>query len=168
MLKYWGKNIHSSRILHLFRYFRTAKASFREKKLEKIMIYLSCMFWRYSHLGQFAPLGGEQTAAQLPYDVISIGYSSQWLWYSVYARYVSAQVQRKGMKFLSYIMFLYVALWMCSKQVSWRTRFLVVGDWLRRFIFGRDTSRIWDDLIHTSWYNENNYHDIIVNILRQN
>ncbi|KAK8504061.1 hypothetical protein V6N12_033277 [Hibiscus sabdariffa] len=70
--------------------------------------------FRYRHLGQFAPLGGEQTAAQLPGDWVSIGHSSQWLWYSVYA----------------------------SKQVSWRTRALVVSDWLRRFIFGRDTSGI--------------------------
>lgn len=45
----------------------------------------SCSF-RYRHLGQFAPLGGEQTAAQLPGDWVSIGQSSQWLWYSVYAR----------------------------------------------------------------------------------
>jgi hypothetical protein len=43
--------------------------------------------FRYKHLGQFAPLGGEQTAAQLPGDWVSIGHSSQWLWYSVYARY---------------------------------------------------------------------------------
>ncbi|KAF7805888.1 external alternative NAD(P)H-ubiquinone oxidoreductase B3, mitochondrial-like [Senna tora] len=70
--------------------------------------------FRYKHLGQFAPLGGEQTAAQLPGDWVSIGHSSQWLWYSVYA----------------------------SKQVSWRTRYLVVSDWGRRFIFGRDSSRI--------------------------
>ncbi|KAK3188123.1 hypothetical protein Dsin_027684 [Dipteronia sinensis] len=70
--------------------------------------------FRYRHLGQFAPLGGEQTAAQLPGDWISIGHSSQWLWYSIYA----------------------------SKQVSWRTRALVVSDWMRRFIFGRDSSRI--------------------------
>lgn len=42
---------------------------------------------RYKHLGQFAPLGGEQTAAQLPGDWVSIGHSSQWLWYSVYARW---------------------------------------------------------------------------------
>ncbi|KAL2476806.1 External alternative NAD(P)H-ubiquinone oxidoreductase B4 [Abeliophyllum distichum] len=41
---------------------------------------------RYKHLGQFAPLGGEQAAAQLPGDWVSIGHSSQWLWYSVYAR----------------------------------------------------------------------------------
>ncbi|KAK4271420.1 hypothetical protein QN277_020120 [Acacia crassicarpa] len=70
--------------------------------------------FRYKHLGQFAPLGGEQTAAQLPGDWVSIGQSSQWLWYSVYA----------------------------SKQVSWRTRALVVSDWLRRFVFGRDSSQI--------------------------
>ncbi|KAL5579305.1 hypothetical protein UlMin_011747 [Ulmus minor] len=70
--------------------------------------------FRYRHLGQFAPLGGEQTAAQLPYDWISIGRSSQWLWYSVYA----------------------------TKQVSWRNRALVVSDWTRRSIFGRDSSRI--------------------------
>nr|UER43489.1 NAD(P)H dehydrogenase B2 [Viscum album] len=70
--------------------------------------------FRYKHLGQFAPLGGEQAAAQLPGDWVSIGHSSQWLWYSVYA----------------------------SKQVSWRTRALVISDWTRRFIFGRDSSRI--------------------------
>ncbi|CAI9087620.1 OLC1v1021736C2 [Oldenlandia corymbosa var. corymbosa] len=70
--------------------------------------------FRYRHLGQFAPLGGEQTAAQLPGDWVSIGHSTQWLWYSVYA----------------------------SKQVSWRTRALVVSDWLRRFIFGRDSSSL--------------------------
>ncbi|KAL8131288.1 external alternative NAD(P)H-ubiquinone oxidoreductase B2, mitochondrial-like [Apium graveolens] len=72
--------------------------------------------FRYKHLGQFAPLGGEQTAAQLtlPWDTVSIGRSTQWLWYSIYA----------------------------SKQVSWRTRTLVVSDWGRRFIFGRDSSRI--------------------------
>ncbi|KAL3509504.1 hypothetical protein ACH5RR_028905 [Cinchona calisaya] len=70
--------------------------------------------FRYKHLGQFAPLGGEQTAAQLPGDWVSIGHSTQWLWYSVYA----------------------------SKLVSWRTRMLVISDWGRRFIFGRDSSRI--------------------------
>ncbi|KAG0503650.1 hypothetical protein HPP92_003722 [Vanilla planifolia] len=68
----------------------------------------------YKHLGQFAPLGGEQTAAQLPGDWISIGHSSQWLWYSVYA----------------------------TKQVSWRTRILVISDWTKRIVFGRDSSCI--------------------------
>lgn len=70
--------------------------------------------FRYKHFGQFAPLGGEQAAAELPGDWVSIGHSTQWLWYSVYA----------------------------SKQVSWRTRYLVVSDWARRFVFGRDSSRV--------------------------
>ncbi|RZC16387.1 External alternative NAD(P)H-ubiquinone oxidoreductase B2, mitochondrial, partial [Glycine soja] len=33
--------------------------------------------FRYKHLGQFAPLGGEQTIAQLPGYWVSIGHSSQ-------------------------------------------------------------------------------------------
>ncbi|XP_010035669.2 external alternative NAD(P)H-ubiquinone oxidoreductase B1, mitochondrial [Eucalyptus grandis] len=70
--------------------------------------------FRYKHFGSFAPLGGEQAAAELPGDWVSMGHSTQWLWYSVYA----------------------------SKQVSWRTRVLVVFDWTRRFVFGRDSSRI--------------------------
>ncbi|KAL2253232.1 UNVERIFIED_CONTAM: External alternative NAD(P)H-ubiquinone oxidoreductase B2, mitochondrial, partial [Sesamum indicum] len=74
--------------------------------------------FRYKHLGQFAPLGGEQTAAQLPGDWVSIGHSTQWLWYSVYA----------------------------SKLVSWRTRALVISDWTRRFIFGRDSIRFSNDV----------------------
>lgn len=73
-----------------------------------------CQPFRYRHLGQFAPLGGETTAAELPGDWVSIGRSTQWLWYSVYA----------------------------SKQVSWRTRALVVFDWTKRFVFGRDSSRM--------------------------
>ncbi|KAJ0437320.1 putative NADH:ubiquinone reductase (non-electrogenic) [Helianthus annuus] len=35
--------------------------------------------FRYKHLGQFALLGGEQTATQLPSHWLSIGHSSQWL-----------------------------------------------------------------------------------------
>ncbi|KAF4382553.1 hypothetical protein F8388_015381 [Cannabis sativa] len=70
--------------------------------------------FQYKHFGQFAPLGGEQAAAELPGDWVSMGHSTQWLWYSVYA----------------------------SKQVSWRTRVLVVSDWTRKFIFGRDSSGI--------------------------
>ncbi|KAH9744296.1 External alternative NAD(P)H-ubiquinone oxidoreductase B4 [Citrus sinensis] len=66
--------------------------------------------FRYKHFGQFAPLGGEEAAAQLelPFDWISVGRGSQWL----------------------------------CKQISWRTRFLVISDWRRRFMFGRDSSRI--------------------------
>ncbi|KFK40453.1 hypothetical protein AALP_AA3G375000 [Arabis alpina] len=70
--------------------------------------------FRYTHFGSFAPLGGEQAAAELPGDRVSMGHSTQWLWYSVYA----------------------------SKLVSWRTRMLVISDWGRRFVFGRDSSSI--------------------------
>nr|CAB3474463.1 unnamed protein product [Digitaria exilis] len=70
--------------------------------------------FRYRHFGQFAPLGGEQTAYQLPGDWVHVGHSTQWLWYSAYA----------------------------SMQFSWRTRMLVVSDWGRRFIFGRDSSSL--------------------------
>uniref|UniRef100_A0A803NCX4 NADH:ubiquinone reductase (non-electrogenic) n=1 Tax=Chenopodium quinoa TaxID=63459 RepID=A0A803NCX4_CHEQI len=38
--------------------------------------------FRHRHFGQFAPLGA---AAQLPGDWVSIGHSTRWLWYSVYA-----------------------------------------------------------------------------------
>ncbi|KAK4368526.1 hypothetical protein RND71_012318 [Anisodus tanguticus] len=40
----------------------------------------------YRHLGKFAPLGGSKAAAELPGDWVSMGRSTQWLWYSVYAR----------------------------------------------------------------------------------
>jgi NADH:ubiquinone reductase (non-electrogenic) len=42
--------------------------------------------FQYKHFGQFAPLGGDQAAAELPGDWVSAGKSAQWLWYSVYAR----------------------------------------------------------------------------------
>jgi hypothetical protein len=45
---------------------------------------ISYIMKRYKHFGQFAPLGGEQAAAELPGDWVSIGHSTQWLWYSVY------------------------------------------------------------------------------------
>jgi NADH:ubiquinone reductase (non-electrogenic) len=83
-------------------------------KLPRYRDESSSLDYRYKHFGQFAPLGGDQAAAELPGDWVSAGKSAQWLWYSVYA----------------------------SKQVSWRTRALVVSDWTRRYIFGRDSSRI--------------------------
>lgn len=93
------------RIVKLFHYISFLLLTFE--------LYIT-LIARYKHFGQFAPLGGEQAAAELPGDWVSMGHSTQWLWYSVYA----------------------------SKQVSWRTRVLVVSDWTRRFIFGRDSSRI--------------------------
>ncbi|PIN13528.1 NADH:ubiquinone reductase (non-electrogenic) [Handroanthus impetiginosus] len=88
--------------------------------------------FRYRHLGQFAPLGGEQAAAELPGDWVSMGRSTQWLWYSVYARLKTSNMHLSDR----------ISLCLCSKQVSWRTRLLVIGDWSRRFVFGRDSSRI--------------------------
>lgn len=55
-------------------------------EMEIKLIQLALFNFRYKHFAQFAPLGGEQTAAQLPGDWVSIGHSTQWLWYSVYAR----------------------------------------------------------------------------------
>lgn len=111
-----------------------------------LTLFALCDSWRYKHLGQFAPLGGEQTAAQLPGDWVSIGHSSQWLWYSVYARYLSHSLSQmlpsSTMSFNgNLILTLLIAKF--SKQVSWRTRMLVISDWTRRFVFGRDSSRIW-------------------------
>nr|GEW51224.1 external alternative NAD(P)H-ubiquinone oxidoreductase B1, mitochondrial-like [Tanacetum cinerariifolium] len=34
---------------------------------------------RYKHFGQFGPLGGEQAAAELPGDWVSMGRNTQWL-----------------------------------------------------------------------------------------
>lgn len=46
-----------------------------------------------------------------------------------------------------------------SKLVSWRTRALVVSDWTRRFIFGRDSSGIWGRFLwsHFHWLNESSF-----------
>ncbi|OEL22002.1 External alternative NAD(P)H-ubiquinone oxidoreductase B3, mitochondrial [Dichanthelium oligosanthes] len=54
--------------------------------------------FRYRHLGQFAPLGGEQTACQLPGDWVHVGHSTQWLWYSAYARLGKAIHLWKGLQ----------------------------------------------------------------------
>lgn len=98
---------------------------------------------RYKHSGQFSPLGGEQTAAQLPGDWISIGHSSRWLWYSVYTMYYSIPYKLYFRGLIMVLCFHPLTIpKTCSKQVSWRTRALVVSDWTRRFIFGRDSSRI--------------------------
>ncbi|XP_041009269.1 external alternative NAD(P)H-ubiquinone oxidoreductase B2, mitochondrial-like [Juglans microcarpa x Juglans regia] len=72
--------------------------------------------FRYNHLGKFAPLGGKQVAIQCPGDWVWIGHGTRWIWYSVYT----------------------------SKLASWRARILVISDWGKRFIFGRDLSRIRD------------------------
>lgn len=43
------------------------------------------------------------------------------------------------------------SFWTCSKQVSWRTRMLVISDWTRRFFFGRDSSQIWSHLLWSTY-----------------
>ena len=68
----------------------------------------------YTHLGQFASLGSEQAAMQLPGDVVSSGFGSMMLWYGVYF----------------------------SNCVSWRNKFLVAGDWFKKTVWGRDSSRV--------------------------
>ncbi|GAQ91581.1 NADH-dehydrogenase [Klebsormidium nitens] len=73
-----------------------------------------CHPFRYKHFGQFTTLGGGEASVELPGDWVSSGRSTMWLWYSVYA----------------------------SKQVSWRTRCLVVMDWMKAALFGRDSSRM--------------------------
>ena len=70
--------------------------------------------WKYRHMGQFAQLGGGHAAADLPGDVVWSGMSTMLLWYGAYF----------------------------SEQISWRNRWLVLWDWGRRAVFGRDNSRI--------------------------
>ncbi|XP_031129371.1 external alternative NAD(P)H-ubiquinone oxidoreductase B2, mitochondrial-like isoform X1 [Ipomoea triloba] len=111
--QYWIPRIFTAETKHFSILGVEAKVS-KVHDLISSLLKILLLCFRYKHFGQFAPLGGEQTAAQLPGDWVSIGYGTQWLWYSVYA----------------------------SKQVSWRTRALVVSDWMRRFIFGRDSSQL--------------------------
>ena len=70
--------------------------------------------FRYTHLGSFATLGSEQAAMELPGDFISTGFGTMVLWYGVYM----------------------------SNCVSWRNKFLVAGDWIKKSVWGRDSSRM--------------------------
>eukprot|EP00850_Spirogloea_muscicola_P017665 SM000154S01400 [mRNA] locus=s154:144417:149074:- [translate_table: standard] len=92
----------------------------------------------YQHLGQFAPLGGGVSGLETTGEWVTAGRSAQWLWYSVYFRPVSMLVKTHNP-----ILHLLMQMW-CSKQVSWRTRCLVLFDWTKTTIFGRDSSRIAD------------------------
>tara|TARA_B110000977_G_scaffold191567_1_gene263871 strand:+ start:47527 stop:49248 length:1722 start_codon:yes stop_codon:yes gene_type:complete len=67
----------------------------------------------YTHLGSFATLGSEKAVMELPGDFISTGLGTMVLWYGVYF----------------------------SNCVSWRNKYLVLGDWLKKFVWGRDNSR---------------------------
>ena len=68
----------------------------------------------YAHLGSFASLGSEKAALELPGDFISTGFGTMVLWYGVYM----------------------------SNCVSWRNKFLVAGDWMKKSVWGRDSSRM--------------------------
>ena len=68
----------------------------------------------YTHLGSFATLGSEKAAMELPGDFVSTGFGTMVLWYGVYM----------------------------SNCVSWRNKFLVAGDWIKKVVWGRDSSRV--------------------------
>ena len=75
--------------------------------------------FEYVHLGSFATLGGEQavldtSGSPLPGDFVSQGLGTMVLWYGVYF----------------------------SNCVSWRNKFLVLGDWFKKGVWGRDSSRV--------------------------
>ena len=75
--------------------------------------------FEYVHLGSFATLGGEQavldtSGSPLPGDFVSQGIGTMVLWYGVYF----------------------------SNCVSWRNKFLVLGDWFKKGVWGRDSSRV--------------------------
>ena len=75
--------------------------------------------FEYVHLGSFATLGGEQAAldtsgSPLPLDFVSQGIGTMVLWYGVYF----------------------------SNCVSWRNKAMVVLDWTKKGVWGRDSSRV--------------------------
>jgi NADH dehydrogenase FAD-containing subunit len=75
--------------------------------------------FQFLNLGILAYTGGGSALAQVPYSpdaapVKGSGQIGNLLWRSVYL----------------------------SKQVSWRNRFMVVNDWTRRQLFGRDVTRL--------------------------
>ena len=75
--------------------------------------------FEYVHLGSFATLGGEQAAldtsgSPLPGDFVSQGIGTMVLWYGVYF----------------------------SNCVSWRNKAMVVLDWTKKGVWGRDSSRV--------------------------
>ena len=70
--------------------------------------------FQYNHLGSFAYVGDHRAVLEMPIVGSLMGWSTMWLWKGIYA----------------------------SEAVSLRMRTLVVFDWTKKFIFGRDTSRI--------------------------
>lgn len=70
--------------------------------------------FQYNHLGSFAYVGDNRAVLELPLLGAFKGWSAMWLWRGAYA----------------------------SECVSLRMRVLVLFDWMKSFLFGRDTSRI--------------------------
>lgn len=70
--------------------------------------------FRYNHLGSFAYVGDNRAVLELPLLGAFKGWSTMWLWRGAYA----------------------------SECVSLRMRVLVLFDWMKSFVFGRDLSRI--------------------------
>uniref|UniRef100_A0A7M5XKE2 External alternative NADH-ubiquinone oxidoreductase-like C-terminal domain-containing protein n=1 Tax=Clytia hemisphaerica TaxID=252671 RepID=A0A7M5XKE2_9CNID len=70
--------------------------------------------FQYNHLGSFAYVGDNRAVLELPILGSFEGWSAMWLWRGAYA----------------------------SECVSLRMRTLVLFDWIKSFLFGRDTSRI--------------------------
>ena len=67
----------------------------------------------YVHLGNLAYIGGEHAAIDLGGGRSISGFAAYWLWKSVYF----------------------------STSVSTRTRLLLLSDWMRTAVFGRDVSK---------------------------
>jgi len=70
--------------------------------------------FEYRHLGSFAYVGDNRAVLQVPIFGTLSGWWTMWLWRAAYA----------------------------SDCASMRTKLLVVGDWLKAYVFGRDSSRI--------------------------
>jgi NADH dehydrogenase FAD-containing subunit len=68
--------------------------------------------FEYHHFGHFAYIGGKRSVADLP-SVKLGGFSTWWLWRGVYI----------------------------FNQQSFRNRYLVLHDWMKTWVFGRDISR---------------------------
>ncbi|EPZ33518.1 EF-Hand 1, calcium-binding site domain-containing protein [Rozella allomycis CSF55] len=70
--------------------------------------------FRYHHLGSLVYIGEDQASIDFGGDLSMSGYSTYWLWRSIYL----------------------------SELVSMRTRMLVGFDWFKKFVFGRDISHV--------------------------
>lgn len=70
--------------------------------------------FRYDHLGSFAYVGKNRAVLELPLVGAFKGWSTMWLWRGAYA----------------------------SEAVSLRMRVLILFDWIKSYVFGRDISRI--------------------------